>query len=321
MGAASRTARYGRTSDPLGALAVELLKLPRQERFETPPAGGVEQVVAWLTETGLADAVHRLTGSATTDLLVVLDQAETLLDLPEGDLTALLSVLFPARRTAGVRVLLTLRADFVDATLNHENLGPVLKRGAIHALTPMTREQLHASSPAPWTESPACPTNQVWPAASSRMPAVSLALFLFSASSYASCGWKQSGGRLRVEAYERAGGVSGALSSHAEEAWRKYVLRETKTGSPGPADPLDTVDPGDAPDPLAPDEAVTHARRLLAGLVRVVPDSGAPALRRVLTRAEAGEQQWRLAVQLAGKHERLLVLHGASGMPESVERT
>lgn len=51
----------------------------------------------------------------------------------------------------------------------------------------------------------------------------------------------------------------------------------------------------------------------------MVPGSGAPALRRVLTRAEAGEQRWRLAVLFAGKDERLLVLHGGAGAPESVE--
>ncbi|MFE4540034.1 hypothetical protein ACFRKB_34025 [Streptomyces scopuliridis] len=124
---------------------------------------------------------------------------------------------------------------------------------------------------------------------------------------------EQSGGRLRVEAYERAGGVSGALRSHAEAAWRKYVPSVTETGSPNP--------PGipGAPEIPDPTEAVTHARRLLAGLVRVVPGSGAPALRRVLTRAEAGEQRWRLAVLFAGRDERLLMLHGGAGVPESVE--
>ncbi|MGW2926078.1 nSTAND1 domain-containing NTPase [Streptomyces fungicidicus] len=300
----------GRTSRPVGAVAVELLELARQERFGPPRAIGVERVVTWLTGAGLADTVHRLTGSATTDLLVVLDQAEALLDLPEGDLTALLSVLFPARRTAGMRVLLTLRADFIDAVLSHEHLGPVLKRGAVLPLTPMTREQLHAVITCPVDRVPGVSyepglARRILEDAGSEPGALPLLSFVLRHL------WEeQSGGRLRVEAYERAGGVSGALRRHAEEAWRKYVPSVTETGSP---------DPADAPEIPDPMEAVTHARRLLAGLVRVVPGSGAPALRRVLTRAEAGEQRWRLAVLFAGKDERLLVLHGGAGEPESVE--
>ncbi|MFD5899581.1 trypsin-like peptidase domain-containing protein [Streptomyces sp. NPDC060366] len=300
----------GRTSRPVGALAFELLELARQERFGPPRAIRIERVVAWLTGAGLADTVHRLTGSATTDLLVVLDQAEALLDLPEGDLTALLSVLFPARRTAGMRVLLTLRADFIDAALSHEHLGPVLKRGAVLPLTPMTREQFHAVITRPVDRVPGVSyepglARRILEDAGSEPGALPLLGFVLRHL------WEeQSGGRLRVEAYERAGGVSGALRRHAEEAWRKYVPSVTETGSPDPADAPETPDLMDA---------VTHARRLLAGLVRVVPGSGAPALRRVLTRAEAGEQRWRLAVLFAGKDERLLVLHGGAGVPESVE--
>ncbi|MEU2133600.1 trypsin-like peptidase domain-containing protein [Streptomyces sp. NPDC018352] len=300
----------GRTSRPVGAVAVELLELARQERFGPPRAIGVERVVTWLTGAGLADTVHRLTGSATTDLLVVLDQAEALLDLPEGDLTALLSVLFPARRTAGMRVLLTLRADFIDAVLSHDHLGPVLKRGAVLPLTPMTREQLHAVITCPVDRVPGVSyepglARRILEDAGSEPGALPLLSFVLRHL------WEeQSGGRLRVDAYERAGGVSGALRRHAEEAWRKYVPSVTGTGSPDPADTPETPDPK---------ETITHARRLLAGLVRVVPGSGATALRRVLTRAEAGEQRWRLAVLFAGKDERLLVLHGGAGVPESVE--
>ncbi|MGW0961775.1 nSTAND1 domain-containing NTPase [Streptomyces gelaticus] len=299
----------GRTSRPVGSLAVELLELARQERFGPPRATRIERVITWLTGAGLADTVHRLTGSATTNLLVVLDQAEALLDLPEADLTALLSVLFPARRTAGMRVLLTLRADFIDAALSHEHLGPVLKRGAVLPLTPMTREQFHAVITCPVDRVPGVSyepglARRILEDAGSEPGALPLLSFVLRHL------WEeQSGGRLRVEAYERAGGVSGALRRHAEEAWRKYVPSVTETGSPDPDAP-------EIPDPM---EAVTHARRLLAGLVRVVPGSGAPALRRVLTRAEAGEQSWRLAVLFAGKDERLLVLHGGAGVPESVE--
>ncbi|MFJ7960914.1 trypsin-like peptidase domain-containing protein [Streptomyces sp. NPDC096319] len=298
----------GRTSSPVSALAVELLELARQERFGPSRAVGVDRVATWLTGAGLADTVHRLTGSATTDLLVVLDQAEALLDLPQENLTALLSVLFPARRTAGMRVLLTLRADFVDAVLSHEDLGPVLKRGAVLPLTPMTREQLHAVITRPVDRVPGVSyepglVRRILEDAGGEPGALPLLSFVLRHL------WEeQSGGRLRADAYERAGGVSGALRRHAEEAWRKYV--PSVTGPRGPAGAPQTPDPR---------EAVTQARRLLAGLVRVVPGSGSPALRRVLTRAEAGEQRWRLAVLFAGKDERLLVLHGGAGVPESVE--
>ncbi|TXS54182.1 serine protease [Streptomyces sp. t39] len=298
----------GRTSRPVSALAVELLGLARRTGSGPPRALGVERVVAWLAGAGLADTVHRLTGSATTDLLVVLDQAEALLDLPAGDLTALLSVVFPARRTAGMRVLLTLRADFIDAALSDEHLGPVLKRGVVLPLTPMTRAQLHAVITHPVDRVPGVSyepglARRILEDAGGEPGALPLLGFVLRHL------WEeQSGGRLRVEAYERAGGVSGALRSHAQEAWRRHVL--SGTGSLGSAGTQESVDPA---------EAVRHARRLLAGLVRVVPGSGAPALRRVLTRTEAGEQRWRLAVLFAGKDERLLVLHGGAGVPESVE--
>ncbi|MDQ1006186.1 hypothetical protein QFZ82_000671 [Streptomyces sp. V4I23] len=60
------------------------------------------------------------------------------------------------------------------------------------------------------------------------------------------------------------------------------------------------------------------ARRLLTGLVRVLPGSPAP-LRRRLTRQEAGEEGWRVAQWLAESERRLLVTHGGLGEPETVE--
>ncbi|WP_327740910.1 serine protease [Streptomyces sp. NBC_00493] len=299
----------GRTSNPVRSLAIALLELVREERFGPQRTTDVEEVVAWLTGSGmLADTVHRLTGRPTTELLVVVDQAEALLDLPKEDLTALLSVLFSERHTAGIRVLFTLRADFVDASLTHEQLGPVLQQGALRSLTPMTRDQLREAIYGPmgtvkgvsYEEGLA---KRILDDAGSEAGVLPLLGFVLQQL------WEQQvNGELTVEAYESARGVSGALGRHAERAWETHVLNgNSPSNLAGNSEPPELA------------ETVAQARRLLAGLVRVAPGSGGPVVRRVLTRAEAGERLWRLAVCFAGQQERLLVLHGEEGGPESVE--
>ncbi|WP_432087402.1 nSTAND1 domain-containing NTPase [Streptomyces sp. bgisy095] len=254
----------------------------------SPPTVDADRVEAWLGRLGLADAFHRATGRPAARLLVVLDQAEALLDLPDADLADALDLLFPPRPPAGPRILLTLRADCVDAALNHPRLGPALRRSATLPLTPMTRDQLHAVITRPLRDVPAVDYDpgldrRVLDDAGGEPGVLPLLGFVLERL------WeRRDAGRLRASTYEETGGVTGALRHHAEEAWRECVR------------------PEDEPE----------ARRLLAGLVRVLP-GGDVTLRRALARQEAGEERWTLARALAER--RLLVLSGGDGHPESAE--
>ncbi|MFI6121994.1 trypsin-like peptidase domain-containing protein [Streptomyces sp. NPDC051064] len=273
---------------PRAALATELFE--RSAGGSGPArAEHADRVEAWLRELGLVDAFHRATGRTAERLLVVLDQAEALLNLPEPDLAETLGLLFPPRRT-GLRVLATLRADVINTALRHPRLAPVLTAGVTLPLAPMTRDQLHTVITRPLERAPGVTYD---PGLDLRIlddtgtdPGV-LPLLGFLLGQL----WdRQRGGRLSATTYQEIGGVKGALLQHAEQVWKSCV----------------------------PPGSEQEARRLLAGLVRVVP-GGEATLRRALTRQEAGEERWRLAQAMAVQDKRLLVLHGGDGRPESAE--
>ncbi|MEU0523680.1 nSTAND1 domain-containing NTPase [Streptomyces niveus] len=277
-----------RVGVPRAALATELFE--RAAGGSGPArAEHADRTEAWLRELGLVDAFHRATGRPTERLLVVLDQAEALLNLPEPDLTETLSLLFPPRRR-GLRVLATLRADVINTALKHPRLAPVLTAGVTLPLTPMSRDQLHTVITRPLERAPGVTYD---PGLDLRIledtgadPGV-LPLLGFLLEQL----WERKrGGRLSAATYQEIGGVKGALLHHAEHVWESCV----------------------------PPGSEQQARRLLAGLVRVVP-GGEATLRRALTREEAGEERWRLAQAMAVKDKRLLVLHGGDGRPESAE--
>ncbi|MFD3484845.1 trypsin-like peptidase domain-containing protein [Streptomyces sp. NPDC058665] len=279
----------GQVSSPRSALATELHEAVRTGRFGPARAESVDQVEAWLTDKGLTDTLHRLRGTAAGKPLIILDQAEALLDRTDAELGELVELLFPDRPpTTSARVLLTLRADFMNAALEHPRLGPVLRGGATLPLTPMSRDQLREVITKPVETVPAVEYD---PGLAGRVlddtggePGV-LPLLGFVLEQL----WEhRAAGRLLATTYEDIGGVSGALRRHAERAWQQCV----------------------------PSGGEAEALALLTGLVRVLPGGEAP-LRRRLTRDEAGEGRWRLAQALAG--QRLLVLHGGEGSPESAE--
>ncbi|MFE6334335.1 trypsin-like peptidase domain-containing protein [Streptomyces sp. NPDC057798] len=268
------------------ALATELHRLARAQEPEGAESAGTME--AQLAKGGLADTLHRVLGPTATRVLVVVDQAESLLDRVEAEVAEAARLLFPKAKPGNVCVLLTLRADFVDAALNHPVMGPALKDGTNVLLTPMSGDQLADVISEPVRHLPAVAYD---PGLEKRIlddaggaPGI-LPLLGFVLTQL----WdRRSGGRLRMTTYEEIGGVSGALARHAEQAWRECVR---------PADEADAL-------------------RLLTGLVRVLPGSAAP-LRRMLTREEAGETRWRIALALAER--RLLVLHGKEGEAQTAE--
>ncbi|MCX3060765.1 nSTAND1 domain-containing NTPase [Streptomyces beihaiensis] len=274
------------------ALATELFEVARSGRYGAPRADNAAQVDGWLAELGLADTVHRALGTAAERVLVVLDQAEALLDRPEDVTRDTADLLFPERSRSGLRVLVTLRADFMNTALNHPVLGSALKRGLTVPLTPMAEDQLFEVITGPVARVPGVEYDpgldqRILADAGAEPGALPLLGFVLHEL------WKDmTGGRLRSTAYDDLQGVSGALRLHAEHAWTACVERE----------------PGD--------KTRAEALQLLTGLVRVLPGSTVP-LRRLLTREEAGETRWRIATALADR--RLLVLHGDEERTQSVE--
>lgn len=270
-------------------LANQLFEVMRSEQSGHPRAESADHVETWIVRHGLVGAVHRALGSSADRLLVVLDQAEALLDGSEQEIEEVAGLLFREPEQDWLRVLVTLRADFLNAALNHPLLGPALNAGETVALTPMSPEQLAQVVGEPIRRIPAVEYD---PGLEQRIlddargePGI-LPLLGFVLAQL----WDhQAAGRLRAAAYEENGGVSGALRLHAERAWNECLGKRHDT---------------------------EEALRLLTGLVRVLPGSEAP-LRRLLTREEAGEARWRIASSLAKR--RLLVLHGGEDEPQSVE--
>ncbi|MGY3678274.1 nSTAND1 domain-containing NTPase [Streptomyces sp. TE33382] len=295
------------------ALATELFEIVRSGQHSPPRASSASQVSSWLTELGLADTVHRALGPSADRLLVVLDQAEALLDGSDAEAEEAAGLLFPERQQNVLRVLVTLRADFMDAALSHARLGSALKSGVTVPLTPMSRDQLAEVISEPIKRIPAVEYD---PGLERRIvddaggePGV-LPLLGFVLAQL----WEQqTAGRLRTSTYEQNGGVSGALRLHAEQAWKECVEKQQDAGGEDGA--KNEVGGKKAEDEREKGNR-SEALRLLTGLVRVLPGSKAP-LRRMLTRKEAGETRWRIAKSLAAR--RLLVLHGDEGEPQSVE--
>ncbi|MFD5088337.1 trypsin-like peptidase domain-containing protein [Kitasatospora sp. NPDC058406] len=268
------------------ALAAELARLARPELRAGP--AGPRYLEESLIRHGLPVTARLALGERAQRLLVVLDQAEAVLPDPRraDDLTV--GLLFPEPRPPGLRVLVTLRADFMEAALSHPVLGPALDRAAVRPLLPMTRAQMSEVILRPLARIPAFSYD---PGLVARMlddagtgPGV-LPLLGFVLARL----WDERAlGRLRFTAYEEIGGVRGALGRHAEAAWRDGIAEVDRE----------------------------EALRLLTALVRLMPGGEAP-LRGVLSRAEAGEGRWRIASRLAER--RILVVGGDPERGQTVE--
>lgn len=281
-------------SSPAAGLAAEL-----RELMEPGPAGTdpIERLVT-VTEAlrrprGLADVVlpQVLRSRKSERLLVVVDQFEELLARGPDDVDELARILFGADLPDTVRVLTTLRADFLGAALAHPGLGPAFDGRRVYALGPMLGAQLREIVTLPVD---AVPGVRYEPhlverilddtgAGPGPLPLLGFALDQL---------WKEqqrhTPGRLTHEAYEKVGGVAGALREHLAEVWAARI----------------------------PESDEDAARRLFSQVVRV-PVESATVTRRVAVRAELGEDAWRVAGRLAA--DRLLVVGRAPEGTDTVE--
>ncbi|MFI1562233.1 trypsin-like peptidase domain-containing protein [Streptomyces sp. NPDC020490] len=279
-------------SSPLAALASALLPLLEPGLPETRRLARIPELSGELRLHGIAGPADRLLEPQEgNQLLIVLDQLEELLQQPPEAVRELADVLFAADALPpAVRVLATLRADFLEPVLGHPRLGPATGRH-LHAIGPLGEDNLRTIVTAPVD---ALPSVSYEPHLAERiladtgtepgaLPLLALTLDLL---------WqRQENGVLTHRAYDELGGVTGALGNHADRVWAEHVP---------PAD-----------------EAT--ARRLFTHLVRL-PLGAAAATRRLARRDDLGEDQWRLAQRLAA-HTRLLVTDRGADGTETVELT
>ncbi|MFF8563656.1 trypsin-like peptidase domain-containing protein [Streptomyces albidoflavus] len=288
QGAQVVVVRPTRGSTPFASFAAGLLPLlepglPEAERQER-----TAELAEVLRRHGPADTVTRLLHlRRSSRLLLVVDQFEELLSLGPAVVDDFADLLTGDALPDSVRVLMTLRADFLEPVLAHPRLGPAAGEH-LYALAPPDPARLREMVTAPVD---AVPGVSYEPQLAERiiadtgpgpgeLPLLGLTLDLL---------WQQQeGGLLTHRAYEQLGGVSGALGRHAEEEWDECVPPE--------------------------DEEV--ARRLFTRLVQVTAGLPAPA-RRTALRTELGAGEWRVAQRLAST--RLLVTgRNAEGI-ETVE--
>ncbi|WP_157848457.1 S1 family peptidase [Streptomyces scopuliridis] len=322
--------RPGGPSGLLGGLAMELTRLTQPELTGSAQREESRVVEAELSVHGWGEILAQLTGTGgggdgggtgtgtgggtgtgsgtasrrargVRGLVVVVDQLEELLDHAPAARSAAEAVaaLFPEHPPPGLRVLSTLRADFLEAVSARPGLERAL-RGKSLLLPAMSAEQVRQAVVLPVeaiaSVSYADGLEQRILADCGDAHGV-LPLLEFTLDQL----WeRQRGGLLTHRAYEELGGVSGALAERAETVWRRAVREADGPDGPGQAE--------------GADEAT--ARRLFTRLVRL-PLGGPAATRRVVPRAELGEPEWTVAQALA--RERLVVIGLDDEKRETVE--
>lgn len=265
-------------SSPLHALADALVDVLEPDTSEIDRLSKRNTIADELTRQGLSNIVPRiLRHRHASRLLVVIDQFEELLELPQDAVRAFADTLVGDRAPTEVAVFSTLRADFMDSVLTHEHLRGLIS-SSLDSLLPMSSAQLHEAITEPVKAAPGMDfedglVEQIL--SDTGGDARSLPLLAFTLDQL----WRaqDKGGELTFRAYYALGGVAGALKGYAEETWAKI---------------------GDAD---------RHAaERLLVRLVRTPIGAEAPT-RCIVPRAELSETEWRVAQHLVGA--RLVILN------------
>lgn len=211
-------------------------------------------------------------------LLLVADQFEELytlcpLELRLPFLQLLFTAVAPPRSYNGqqaerppITLLLTLRADFLGQALAHRPFADALQEADLK-LGPMTRLELERAIEKPARKAgvrfePGLVERILDDVGDNQgnLPLLEFALTLL---------WdEQEGGWLTHEGYEKIGRVEGALARHADKVYQG----------------------------LTPTER-THIQRIFLQMVR--PGEGTEDTRRLANRLEIGDEDWRLACQMA----------------------
>ncbi len=182
-----------------------------------PPNDLLERLQA--DDSGLRRLVRRILPDDGSKLLLVIDQFEELFTVAEPDtarrfLDSIVSAV--EDNNAGLRVLVTLRADFYDGPLRHRRLGELLRNGT-EAITPMSAAELEAAITEPARNAgvelePALVAEMIRQVVDQpgALPLLQYALTeLFD---------QRTGSKMTLVGYERIGGVLGALASSADAA-------------------------------------------------------------------------------------------------------
>ena len=228
-------------------------------------------------------------------ILIISDQFEEAFTLVADDTLRahfidLLLAGFPhgAPSPPDVALVLTMRADFYENALLHPGLAEALQDRVVN-LGPMSREDLRAA-----IERPALPVTFEPGLVDTLLDEVeaqpgALPLLQFALTEM----WRRlEAPEMTRAAYDAIGGVKGALRKRADEIYSRL-----------------THDGADA-------AATARFRALFARLVNF--GEGAADTRRTAGRDELGADVWRLAQDLAGEDNRLVVAGGAPGK-ETVE--
>ncbi|GGZ03466.1 hypothetical protein GCM10010365_22850 [Streptomyces poonensis] len=129
-------------SAPLNVFAAALLPLLEPGLVETERPDRTAELAEVLRRHGPADMVARLLHLRRgSRLLVVVDQFEEILGLDPAAVDEFADLLTGDTLPDTVRVLITLRADFLEPVLAHPRLGPEIG-GHLHALAPPDPQRL-----------------------------------------------------------------------------------------------------------------------------------------------------------------------------------
>lgn len=264
------------------------LKTPKQPQADQLLAV-LQLAEAWfLDEAALPTAVEEARWeSPGTKLLIAIDQFEELYTQcqDEQERQAFINCLLKVAELTNVALVLTLRTDFLGQALAYPPLADVLQHSN-RMLGAMNRTELQAAINQPAALLGVALeeglTDRMIEAVS--VSAGNLPLLEFALQEL----WeKQQGTQLTHAAYNEIGGLEAAVARHAEQAYSKLNESEKE-----------------------------QTRQIFLQLVR--PGEGTVDTRRVATRTEIGEDNWRLAARLAS--DRLVVTgQDALAITETVE--
>lgn len=262
---------------PFFRLAVALMHQLEPDLQRVDRIAKANDLADTIQKYGFASVVSEiLQENSGKRLLLVVDQFEELYTQCEGEerdrfIDALLAGLHKA---VGLKVVLTLRADFCGQAYAYRPLADALQ-GADLKLGPMNREELEQAiaRPAQLMQVEFEEGLTEWLLDDVGQEAGNLPLLEFALTEL----WKMQRQKTLVyHAYVRLGGVTRALANHADAVYAKLSQADQK-----------------------------RAQHIFVQLVR--PGEGTEDTRRVASRAEVGADNWDLVTQLAGENARLVV--------------